>query len=129
MAGGSKLISSALNLLFGGPMLPNHVVRGQIKTIPGLGVGTGRTEPRKIGTVDLKQANQIAVEPLNWPSYRALMAEVDARQGSKVVATVRKRVEFTGGLRVLRASVERDRVVAPAGAAAGDVRPARRGAT
>jgi hypothetical protein len=104
MAGGSKLILSAVNLLFGGPELPNHAVRGQIKTIPGLGVGRGRTEPRKIGTVDLSKANQISVEPLNWPAFRALMAEVDAKQGSKVVATVRKRVDFTGGLRVTRAA-------------------------
>ncbi len=104
MAGGSKLISSAVNLLFGGPELPNHAVRGQIKTIPGLGLGRGRTEPRKIGTVDLSKANQISVEPLNWPVFRALMVEVDAKQGSKVVATVRKRVDFTGGLKVTRAA-------------------------
>ena len=129
MAGGSKLISSALNLLFGGPMLPNHVVRGQLKTIPGLGVGIGRPEPRKIGTVDLKQANQIAVEPLNWPLYRALMAEVDARQGSKIRGHGAQAHRVTGGLRVMRGGVECDRVVAPAGAAAAHVRSTRRGAT
>ena len=101
-AGGSRLISSVLRLLFGGPTLPRQAVRGRIKSIPGLGITTQAKVPRTIGTIDLSQANEVAVQPINWPYYRRLMAEVDARQGSKVVATVRQRVEVTGPYSVSR---------------------------
>jgi hypothetical protein len=102
VAGGSRLISSALQLLFGGPTLPSHSVRGQIKTIPGLGPGTRPGEPRGISVMDLSQANEIAVQPINWPYYRAIMAEVAAKEGSKVVATIRRRVPVNGPYRVSR---------------------------
>jgi Trypsin-like peptidase domain len=102
VAAGSKLISSALRLLFGGSSLPRQSVRGLIKTVPGLGVGTSRSEPRTVGVMDLSMANEIAVQPINWPFFRALMAQVEAKQGSRIVATIRRRVPVNGPYRVLR---------------------------
>ena len=51
---------------------------------------------------DLTQTNFIKVVPINWPYHRALLAEVNATLGSKVVATVRHRVEVTGPFSVAR---------------------------
>ncbi len=102
MAGGSRYISAALRTLFGGPTLPRQAVRGRIKSMPGLPVRGMPEQPRTIGTMDLTQTNFIKVVPINWPYHRALLAEVNATLGSKVVATVRHRVEVTGPFSVAR---------------------------
>jgi hypothetical protein len=97
--GDTKFIASVLRLLFGGSSLPTFIMRGELKSGPTARAERTKADPRKLSAVDLSRAKQIKVQPLNWPGFQAFVATVDARQGSKVLATVRRRVELAGAPR------------------------------
>ena len=65
---------------------------------PILGLGTVKTKSgKKTVMIDLNQASQIMVQPLDPPApVQAVEALVEARQGSKVLASVVKRAELAG---------------------------------
>jgi hypothetical protein len=97
--GDTKFIASVLRLLFGGSSLPTFIMRGELKSGPTARVERTKADPRKLSAIDLSRAKHIKAQPLNWPGFQAFVATADARQDSKVLATVRRRVELAGAPR------------------------------
>ncbi|MGO9601598.1 MAG: S1C family serine protease [Isosphaeraceae bacterium] len=111
--GGSRFMLSDLRVLYGDPSPRALTTRGQMITgsIVGLGKVKRRTGKRTV-VVDLNEASQITVQPLDPPPpVRFIDAMVQVKLGSEVVASVTKRAEFVGapapalvGMRVVLAS-------------------------
>ncbi len=96
--GNAKFMLSDLRLLIGGTSPRAQTARGQMVVGPILGLGTVKTKSgKKTVMIDLNQASQIMVQPLDPPApVQAVEALVEARQGSKVLASVVKRAELAG---------------------------------
>jgi WD40 repeat protein len=99
--GDKRLMLSDLRALYGGQMPRAMTSRGQMVVGPILGLGKVRTRvAKKAVTIDLNQASQITVRPLDPPQpVQAVEALVEVKQGSKVLATVLKRADLGGAPR------------------------------
>ncbi len=95
--GGTRFLLSDLQTLLGGPVPRVFSRRGATAVGPIAGLGKTRIPVgKKSVTVDLDAASQIFVRPLDAPpTVRAIEALVEARQGTKVLATVLKRADFS----------------------------------
>jgi S1-C subfamily serine protease len=120
--GNVRFLLSDLQLLFGGATPRAHPRRGGIAQGPIAGLGKVKTKVgKKTVTIDLNEAVQITVRPLKPPPpVQAVEALVQAKQGSRVLATVLKRAELGGAPvpRALAVRVGRNIVIVPA-----DTRP------
>ena len=128
--GNAKFVMSDLQFLFGGATPRVHTRRGGMAQGPIVGLGKVKTKVgKKTVTIDLNEASQITVRPLKPPQpVQAVEALVEAKQGTKVLATVLKRAEL-GGARAgsgCGARWPKHRHRAKRHAAAGDQVPAKR---
>jgi WD40 repeat protein len=96
--GNTKFMLSDLQFLFGGPSPRAHTNRGQLAFGPILGLGKVRKRVgTKTVTIDLNEASQITVRPLDPPRpVQAIEALVEAKQGTSVLASVLKRADLSG---------------------------------
>jgi hypothetical protein len=99
--GDQRLMLSDLRVLYGGQVPRAMTSRGQMVVGPIVGLGKVRTRvAKKAVTIDLNQASQITVRPLDPPApVQAVEALVEVKQGSKVLATVLKRADLGGAPR------------------------------
>lgn len=96
--GGVRYLLSDLQTLFGGSVPRAFPRRGPAAVGPITGLGrTKILVGKKSVTVDLDEASQILVRPLDAPpTIRTIEALVEAKQGTKVLATVLKKADFAG---------------------------------
>jgi WD40 repeat protein len=124
--GDTRFMLSDLQLLFSGPSPRAHTRRGQVVFGPIIGLGKTKTRVgTKTMTIDLNAASQITVRPLDPPPpVQAVEALVEAKQGSKVLATVHKRADLSGvpAPTAVALRVGRNIVIVPARAPAPTIR-------
>ncbi|MFI5459892.1 MAG: S1C family serine protease [Isosphaerales bacterium] len=115
--GAARFMLSDLRILFGGPAPRAQTARGRVVFGPIIGLGKVKTRVgKKTVTIDLNLASQIIVHPLGSPPpVQAVEALVEAKQGSKVLATVLKRADLGGapGPGAVAVRVGRNIVIVP----------------
>ncbi len=96
--GRQSFMLSDLRMLFGWPSPRAHTSRGQVAYGPITGLGKVKVKAgKKTVTIDLNRASLINARPLGPPQpVQAVEAVVEARQGSRVLATVHKRANLEG---------------------------------
>ena len=129
--GEAKFLLSDLNVLVGGPSPRAFPRRGAVAMGPILGLGKVKMKSgTKTITVDLNEASQINVQPLNPPPpVEAVEARIEVKQGSTVLATVTKRAELGGApvQRKVAVRVGRDIVIVPVRPTGPPVRTSQQG--
>ena len=112
---------SDLKEITGGPSPQVQTVAGQTVRGPATGLGKANMKVGQMTVVDLSFASQISVRPFDLPG-QDIVALVEARQGSKVVATIRTRAKFVIAPRVasptLPKAIPAGRVTTPKATAA-----------
>jgi len=92
--GSTKLKLSELRLIFGGVSPRVETTGGKTIGGPIQGLGTARTRAgQQTATLDLRDAAQISVRTFDAP-VQEVVALVEAKQGTKVLASIRKRAKF-----------------------------------
>jgi len=96
--GAKRFMLSDLIFLFGGESPRAHSRRGEVVFGPILGLGKVKKRVgNKTATIDLNDASQITVRPLEAPPpVQSIEALVEVKQGPNVLASVLKRADLGG---------------------------------